>query len=654
LALSLAVGLLVDDAIVVRENIFRHLELGEAPEEAAEQGTKEVALAVIATTAVVIAIFGPIAFLDGIVGQFFKQFGLTIVFAVSISLFDALTVGPMLSAAWATSDKHNQGTGPVARMLKAFDRFQIRLENIYENALRFTIRRPAVVLAASAAIFFASLLLTAGIPKTFLPQADNGEFEVRLEKPPGTSLDAMAQATAKIDEELRNDPTVEYTAAVSGNTNSESNKSSIYVHLKPSKERHENTSEVKSRVRDQLAKYSSEMDIKVTDYDAFGGGMRPFNLNISGENLDQLSAYAEKLAARMKKIPGLVDVDTNYRAGKPELQVIFDRAKAESLGVPTASAGAELRARTAGVVAATYRENGNEYDIRVRLDEAHRDLRKEFDTTLLPNVNYNMIPLRLVAKAKEASGYSQINRMNKARYIQISGDLGKGGALGSILDQTREIVTHEMPPPHGVTWAFFGQAQDFMDLMQNMVIAIGLGVIFIYLVLSSLYESFIVPFTILLALPFAMTGALAALFITQAGISIFSMIGIVMLLGVVTKNSILMVDYTLQLSREGLSRPEALTKAAKTRLRPILMTSLALIAGTIPIAIGLNEASKQRTAMGIAIIGGLVTSTLLTLIVVPAAYGYVDDFRNWIGRKLRRAQGKVKKNQESERARLIS
>ncbi len=639
LALSLAVGLLIDDAIVVRENIFRHLEMGEEPKVAAEKGTMEVILAVIATTLVVIAVFGPIAFLSGIVGQFFKQFGLTIVFAMLISLFDALTVAPMLSAYLATATEHVKGTGPIGMLLNAFDRFQNKLEDIYEHAVRFSLKKPILVLGFSFLIFVGSMGLIKGIPKTFLPPADTGEFVINMEMPPGTSLEKMSHFAAEIEERVRKESYIDLVSTTVGNTNSQVNKASIYIRLVDRKKRNMNTTAAKSYFRQSLADKASEAIIKVSDYDPFGGGQRPFNLVISGSNLEELSAYVEKVKARMLKIPGLVDLDSNYRLGQPEFQVVFDRDKAETLGVSTGTAGAELRSRVEGTLAGTYRQNGKEYNIRVQLEEASRDLKREFASTQVPNVNYNLVSLSKIASPKETSGFSQINRMNKSRYVLISGDLGPDGALNSITQETTKIVTEELPIPPGMAWAFIGQAEDFKDLMSNIILAMSLGILFIYLVLASLYESFITPFTILLALPLAMCGAFAALYLAKASINIFSLIGIVMLLGVVAKNSILLVDYTLQLMETGMSRSDALIKAGRTRLRPILMTSFALIAGTIPIAVGLNEASAQRTPMGIAIIGGLISSTLLTLLVVPAAFGYIDRFRLWVGAKLLRIRG---------------
>ncbi|WII70865.1 efflux RND transporter permease subunit [Bdellovibrio sp. 22V] len=639
LALSLAVGLLIDDAIVVRENIFRHLEMGKKPKDAALDGTKEVAMAVIATTLVVIAVFGPISFLQGIVGQFFKQFGLTVVFTMLISLFDAFTVAPMLSAYMAHPNEHVKGTGFVGKMLTGFDRFQTWLEDIYEKALKYTLHHPIKILIAGTLIFFGSLGTIAFIPKTFLPSPDNGEFMVNIELPVGSSLMATSKFTEEVEKVFEGDKAVDIILAIVGNTNNESNKSSLFVRLVERKNRSMTTTDYKETLRKKLEKFNGKSSVQIGDIDAVGSGEKPLNVIIQGENLEDLNAYATKLVEKMKKIPGLVDVDTNFRSGKPEFHVVFDRKKSEALGVSTVVAGGELRNRTEGNEQAIFREDGIDYKIRVRFEEAFRDLRTQFATTLVPNSNYNMIPLPRIAKGEEAFGYSQINRQNKGRYIQVSGNLAKGGALGTISTEIERIVKKELPPPPGIDFSFRGQADDFKELIENMLLAIFLGVTFIYLVLASLYESFITPFSILLALPLAMTGAFLALLIFGKTIDIFSLIGIVLLLGVVAKNSILLVDYTNQLIHEGLERNAALLKACRTRLRPILMTSLALISGMIPIAIGLNEASAMRTSMGIAIIGGLVSSTLLTLLIVPAAFGFIEDFKAWVRAKLAKITG---------------
>ena len=635
LALSLAVGLLIDDAIVVRENIFRHMEMGKKPKDAALEGTKEVAQAVLATTLVVIAVFGPISFVEGMIGQFFRQFGLTVVFTMLISLFDAFTVAPMLSAYLASPHQENKGKSFVGRILLGFDKMQTGLENFYEKNLRRALNWPKMVLLSGLLIFIGSMALVKFIPKTFLPAQDNGEYQITIEMPTGTSLEGSGVLAHEIEALLKKDKSVDLILTTVGNTNNESNKAFIYVRLVERKDRTMNTTDMKAKARELLAVYKDRAIVSIGDIDIGNSGEKPLNLILNGDNLDDLGKYAEKLKDRFSKIPGLVDVDTNFRSGKPEYHVMFDRNKSEALGVSTIAAGSELRNRTEGNEAAVFRENGIEYKVRVRFEEKFRDLQKEFDTTFVPNSNFNMIPLKRIAVGEQTTGYSQINRQNKNRYIQISGNLGTNGSLGDITTDIEKIIKTELPPPPGVDYRFRGQAEDFKDLIGNMLLAIFLGVIFIYLVLSSLYESFVVPFAILLALPLAMCGAMIALLLFHKTIDIFSLIGIVLLLGVVAKNSILLVDYANQLIHEGMERKAALVKACRTRLRPILMTSLALIAGMVPIAYGMTEASQARTSMGVAIIGGIISSTVLTLVIVPAAFGYVDSLNSWINRKFK-------------------
>jgi hydrophobe/amphiphile efflux-1 (HAE1) family protein len=640
LALSLAIGLLIDDAIVVRENIFRHMEMGKSPVQAALDGTKEVALAVVATTMVVIAVFAPIAFVPGIIGQFFKQFGLTVVFMMLISLLDAFTMAPMLSAYLATPNEHEKGTGPVGRLLKAFDRFQSYLEDVYERTLKWCIAYKKTVLAGAFGLFVASLVLAGFIPKTFLPSNELGEFSVTVELPVGTSLQGSGDFTTVVEQELKKFPEIDLVMKTVGNNQLESNKTNFFVHMVPAKQRKIKTTQMKEKVREALRPFQKDAIIAVSDIDISGGGQKPLNLNIVGDDLKIVSEYALKVKARLSQISDLADVDTNFRSGKPEFRVAFDRTRSEALGVSTTTAGAELRNRIEGVEAAVFRENGIEYNIRTRLQEDQRDLRKEFATTFVPNQNNNMIPLSRIATAVESTGYSQINRQNKGRYVAITANLAANGKIGDATAKIEALMKDELKPPMGVEYRFEGQAEDFKDLMTNMGIAMLLGVLIIYFVLSSLYESFITPFTILLALPLGISGALAGLFIFGKTIDIFSMIGMVMLLGVVAKNSILLVDYSKQLIDQGMERNAAIVKACRTRLRPILMTSFALIAGMLPVALGLSEIGSQRMSMGIGIISGILSSTFLTLLVVPAAFGYIEDLNLWINRMFHRLQGR--------------
>jgi HAE1 family hydrophobic/amphiphilic exporter-1 len=568
------------------------------------------------------------------VGQFFKEFGLTICFAMLISLFDALTVAPMLSAYFAgrhTAEGNGIWSRTVGRTVKAFARFQDWLEAKYMRTLEFTLRRPLTVLGLSFLVFLGSCSTVIFVPKTFLPQQDAGEFSVSFDLPPGASLDNTNEVGKQIDAIIRANPEIELSAMTIGDRDGQANVGDFYIKLVPSKQRPKaNTSQVKQKLRDQLAKLSQYNPV-VKDFDAVGGGQRPFLMNIIGDDQAKLEAYGLKMLARARKHPGLKDVDVNFRTGKPEFQIAIDKNRADKLGVSTSQVGMELRTQIEGVTPAKFREHGEEYDVRVRLKDEQRDLKGNFDKTYVPNINYNLVRLRDVANALDTKGPSRINRQDRSRYVQIQADIAPGGGMGDVMkDLVKDMESPgDLKLPEGMRYGFVGQAENFQELNDSMGTAMMFGVLFIFLVLASLYESFVTPFTIMLALPLAICGSLVALAVSGESLNIFSMIGMIMLLGVATKNSILLVDYAHHLVQDGKSRTEAMIAAGRTRLRPILMTTMALIAGTLPVAIGLNEASKQRTSMGVAIIGGLISSTLLTLIVVPAAYSYIDRFRVW-------------------------
>jgi len=632
LALSLSVGLLVDDAIVVRENIFRHMEMGKSAIAAAIEGTKEVSMAVIATTLTILAVFGPIAFLQGMVGQFFKEFGMTICFAMIISLFDALTIAPMMSAYFAGKPDHGpkkKGFGyyTVGWIVAAFDRLQTGMENGYVWILKRSVKRPILVILFALIVFAGSIVAVKHVSKTFLPAQDNGEFVVSLEMTPGTTLDRMDELAQQVDQLLRHMSSVSSTVLSVGSADGAANISEIFVTLVPSKQRAgQNTSMIKDEVRAALKPYAYANPV-VKDGDSTGGGARPFNLNIKGQDLAMLEKVSHEVLDYLKTHPALKDADVSLKSGKPEFQIMVDAQKAGNLGVSPVTLGQELRTLVEGTTPGVYRENGEEYDIRVRLKPEQRDLTSRFNSIMVPNVNQTMIRLSDVAVPTRSVGPTSITRQDRSRYVLIAADLAADGpgVGGAMTDLKQYFIDH--PLPHDMSYSFSGQAESFQELGVNMMIAAILGILFIYLVLASLYESFVSPLTIMLVLPLAACGAFYALWITDKSLDIFSMIGCIMLLGVSTKNSILLVDYIQHLVRDGYSEAEAIIEAGRVRLRPIMMTSLALIAGMLPIAIGLNEASKQRTSMGVAIIGGLITSTLLTLVVVPAAYRYIEKFR---------------------------
>lgn len=645
LAMSLVVGLLVDDAIVVRENIFRKLEEGLSPKRAAVEGTNQVTLAVVATTLTILAVFGPIGNLEGIVGQFFTQFGLTVCFAMIISLFDGLFVAPAMSAYVGGSVSHAEPRTFLGRwnkkMLKGFDRFQSKLEKLYAGLLSWVLWRPWITLLAAVGLFIGSIGLAGRVPFTFLPPPDNGEFFVTFELPPGSSLDATEKVATAIQEIVKKNPQVEDILMTIGSTTSEPNKGDLFIRLVEPKHRKENTTKMKDLVRGQLKDFEKYL-VKVTD-NSGGGGQRAFNLNLVGQDLEALVAFSKKVVESIAKHPALSQVDSSYREGKPEYQVVPNKETSKIAGVTQSSLGQELRILVEGDTPAVYREKGYDYDVRVRLQPDQRDLRENFDRMAVPNLNRRLIPINKVASLKEARGPTTILRENRTRYIQISADLVPGGpGLGGAMTDMNKLFAGELKPPAGLTYSFVGEAERFQELMTNILVSLGLGFLFIYLVLASLYESFIKPITIMLVIPLAASGGFAALWLMNSSFDLFSMIGCVMLMGLATKNSILLVDYAVEMIHKGKTVTQALIEAGETRLRPIIMTSLALIAGMVPVAIGLNEASKGRTSLGIVVIGGTISSTILTLVVIPAAYIYIDKFEQMLIRWFHRIFGEDK------------
>jgi len=638
LALSLAVGLLIDDAIVVRENIWRHIENGEDPKKAAVDGALEVMLAVIATSSVVIAVFFPIAFLKGTIGQFFREFGLTVCFAMAVSLFEALVMGPMLSAYLGKKSVQKPTRNPISLFLRRFDDFQTVLEDRYTLLIDWCLKhRLWVVIGAFLLFVFSVIGLEPHIKSTFLPSSDVGEFVVQLKAAPGTSLESMRDQTLVVDDLIRKHPEVVLVSDTIGGTDStgvaqqDSNTARLYVKLLHYDKRKKTTAQLKDEVREELLPYQKTLNPQVADQSGFGD-VAPFNLNLIGQDYATLVPFAEQLADKIRGIHGLADVQSTYDGGKPEFQAVMDPEKLRLYGVSGEEAGMELRTQVEGQTPAKFRQNGLDYDIRVRVQDDQQNLEKDFNQILVPNQNNNLVRLSDIAKPVTTEGPAKINRQDRARYIMISGQLGKDGNLGNILTDAQKIIkTIQFPP--GVRYEFVGQAEDYKDLGISMLVAVGLALLFTYMILASLYESPILPLTIMMAIPLAIVGAFFALFITGQSLNVFSWISIIMLLGLVTKNSILLVDYTLQMQKKGYSREEALKMAGKVRLRPILMTTFSLIMGMLPLALALTEVGKFRQSMGVAVEGGLLSSLVLTLFIVPSIFGYMDDLRLWV-RKL--------------------
>jgi HAE1 family hydrophobic/amphiphilic exporter-1 len=425
-------------------------------------------------------------------------------------------------------------------------------------------------------------------------------------------------------------PEIDKILTFIGNRDGENNKASFTIILKPAKQRALTTVQVKEALRNELKDMVNFKPV-VSDIDMAGAGQRPFNLIMTGPDLQELEDFAAKAYDKLKVNPALKDVSISSSAGKPEFQIVVDPEKAQRFGVSTSLAGAELRTLVEGSTAGVLRENGLEYDIRVRSIDSQRDLKKRLNKIFVPNINYRSVPLSAIAHFEEKTGPASINRENRSRSVTLTADIApEGPGMANAISDVKKLFAEELIMKPGMSYIFSGQADNFQELVISMFIALGLGILFIYLVLASLYESFITPFTIMMVLPLALCGAFFALFLTNKSLDLFSMIGCILLMGVATKNSILLVDYTKQLMAKGMEQTEALLKAGRTRLRPILMTSFALIAGMLPIAIGLNEASRQRTSMGVAIIGGLLSSTVLTLFIIPSAFIYIEKFNKWV------------------------
>ena len=624
MALSLTVGLLVDDAIVVRENIFRKLEAGMSPRNAAILGSREVTLAVIATTLTIMAVFIPIGLIEGIIGSFLKQFGLTVVFAMAISLFDALTVAPLLSAYFAgKGEKRNNA------VVRAVDRFQNRTDSLYEKIMNFCLGKPLVIIGITLIIFLSSIVLIGFVNKSLIPSGgDQGQFAINITMPAGTSLQGTKETVQKIEEKIRTLEDLKYYMVTVGSSTDDPAEAEIDIFLSP--ERKKDTDANMKLVRSYLTEfsYASPMLASLTGTSAHT--MHPFQMVVSGHDLTQVEATAEKIITETKKVSDLTDVDSTMKKGNPEMRIVLDPEKMQRLGVSPTTAGRELRYCVAGITPATYRVGGLEYNIRARLKPEQRDLRYTYNSVRVPNVSGSMVALSSVSSKQQTIGSAAIYRQDKSFIVKISASLSPNGGVGTAMEKVNSLVKKNVTIPNGVSAGYSGQSEEFTKTISSAAFALLLAIAFIYMILASLYESFITPFTILLAIPPAMTGALFSLFITGKPLDINSIIGMLLLMGLVTKNSILLVDFAREGVKSGMTRKNAILEAGKKRLRPILMTTFAMLAGTAPLAFGMGEAAAMRQGMGIAIVGGLIVSTVITLVVVPAVFEYVDRLREFI------------------------
>lgn len=634
LALSLAIGLLIDDAVVVRENIYRHMEKGEDPITAARNGTAEIGLAVMATTFTIVAVFVPVAFMGGIVGRMFRQFGLTVAAAVLVSLFVSFTLDPMMSARVVKAIqpghherlKHHRVFGPIVR-------FYDSLDVVYRGALRWALNNKLKVVFGATAMLFLSLALVPMMGKEFVTPTDRGEFSVALELPAGTSLDQTDRVVRQVEQLIRGNKEVKSLFTTLG-PSEEANKANIRVYATKKEQRQVSQREIQEDLRKRLATIPSLL-YTVSDLGMFEGvGQElPITYYVRGDDYATLQRVAREAVQVTRATKGTKDADMSYRPGKPELSVQIDRAKAADLGISQGMLAQTVRLALEGDVVAKYRQGDRDWDVRLQLAPENRSSTAPLALLTVPPTGRRLgamgaaprlVRLSDVASFEPSTGPATIERMNRQRQIIITANLSNR-SLGDVVADIEAGVSKIQRPP-GFTFVFGGQTKNMKETFANMLIALGVAILFIYFVLASQFESFIHPFTIMLALPLAIVGALLGLFLTGFAIGMPSMIGVILLMGLVTKNAILLVDYTNELRAKGLSMVDALIQAGPTRLRPILMTSAAMVLGMLPTALSHGEGSEFRAPMSIAVIGGVITSTFLTLLVVPVVYTWMDGF----------------------------
>ncbi len=658
MALSLCVGLLIDDAIVVRENIVRHVQMGKGAYAAAMDGTQEIGLAVLATTLSIVAVFMPIGFMGGIIGKFFHEFGITIVAAVMISMFVSFTLDPMLSSVWhdPSIHAHGQRTEPVTfydktigRVTGWFDRATDALAEGYQHILRWSLVHKLATLFIALGIFVLSIFMVPLLGTEFVPKADFSETTVNFYTPPGSSLELTETKARQVDAILRELPEVRYTLTTINSGNAAGrNYANVYVRLVDRRQRQRSVDQMSAVLRERLRQVPGITVTHVGLLDAVGGN-KQIEFSLQGGDLRELERLTTLVTEKIRPIPGLVDLDTSMKARKPTIEVEVHREAASDLGLGVAQMGASLRTLVAGQTVGTWRApDDNTYDVNVRLaPEARTQLqdleRLPFSVTSATDGNTRVIKLNQVATVRETTGPNQINRRDMTREVAINANVYNRSA-GEVSADIRKVLDSVAFPP-GYRYQFSGSTKNMAESFGYALSALALAIVFFYMILASQFKSFLQPLALMTSLPLTLIGVVLALLMFGSTLSMFSIIGVVMLMGLVTKNAILLVDFANR-AREGvrteegeviepgLPREEALLLAARVRLRPILMTTLAMIFGMVPLAFALSEGSEQRAPMGQAVIGGVITSSLLTLVVVPVVYCYLDDLTQWLRRKL--------------------
>jgi hydrophobic/amphiphilic exporter-1 (mainly G- bacteria), HAE1 family len=643
LALTLSVGIVIDDAIVVLENIYRFIEEKHDDQfHAAVDATQEIGLAVLATTLSLVAIFVPVGFMGGIVGRFMKSFGLTMAFAIMVSLLVSFTLTPMLSARWLKVDRRgkNQHSSKDSRVFRAVDRF-------YTGLLEWSMVHRWIVAGLAVLVLFSSAPLFKLANKNFLPQDDQAEFEINIRAPEGTSLESTEVLTNRAATAVRERlPEVSYTlVTIAGDPAKTRNLGNIYVRLKPIEQRTRDQFAVMGVVRSQiLPPLTANMRTSVQPVATIGGGgsqSADIQFVINGPDLRRLEQISQQLLTRMKTLKGVVDVDTSLNVGKPELSVQVDRPKAADLGVQIGDAAEALRLLVGGDQVTTYNEGGEQYEVHLRARAENRSTQAAIAGLTVPSPRLGSVSLDNVADFEHGSAPSDINRLARQRQVTVFCNLlptaSQAEIQNAILSEFSDMNT-------GAEYAgrFAGRSRELGRAAQNFVLAFMLSLVFMYLILAAQFESWLHPITILLSLPLTLPFALLSIIIFRQSLNIFSALGLLVLFGVVKKNSILQIDHANQLKETGLSTREAIVRASRDRLRPILMTTFAFVAGMIPLIVSSGIGSGTNHAIGFVIFGGQSLALLLTLVVTPVAYSLFDDASRLrlFGRLMERVRGK--------------
>src|SRR4051812_46354166 len=629
LALTLAVGIVIDDAIVVLENIYRFVdEKGMSPMEAAIEATREIGLAVLATTLSLVAIFVPVGFMGGIVGRFMKSFGLTMSFAIMVSLLVSFTLTPMLSARWIKVKKEkNEGSS------RDNNRFFRAIDLRYANALGWALRHRAIVAGMAVLILLSSIPLFVVAKKNFLPNDDQSEFEVGIRAAEGSSLDSTELIANRIAAGMRALPEVGYTLVTIADDPAQTpNAGTVYVRLKPLEQRSRDQFSVMNDVRANVVPKFAAANLRtgVRPVATIGGGGNQnaeIQFTINGPDLGKLEQYAAAIAGEARKTPGVVDVDTSLNVGKPELSVHLDRLKAADLGVAVADAAEALRLLVGGDQVTTYNESGEQYEVHVRAMAGDRASAEAIGHLTVPSARVGSVQLDDIAELRAGTAPSNVDRLNRQRQVTVFAGLLPGVSQVPAMDaMTRAAESLSMGP--GYSTRFAGRSRELGRAAQNFLIAFVLSLVFMYLILAAQFESWLHPVTILLSLPLTLPFALLSIIITRQSLNIFSALGLLVLFGVVKKNSILQIDHANQLRETGMQRDAAILQASHDRLRPILMTTLAFVAGMIPLVLSSGIGAGTNRAIGFVIIGGQSLVLVLSLIVTPVAYSLLDDLAN--------------------------